>query len=76
MTKLRPRDSSATIIRRQRQEIAFLRKQIDVLLDKVEHLTVDLAAERTAQQSAARRRTQDAISRASWSNRSWVFNGS
>ncbi len=57
MTKLKPKDTQSTIIRRQRQEIAFLGRQINVLLDKVEHLTVELAAERTAQQAAARRRS-------------------
>ncbi len=57
MTKLKPKDTAQTIIRRQRQEIAFLGRQINVLLDKVEHLTVELAAERTAQQAAARRRS-------------------
>ncbi len=69
MTKLKPRDSNTTKLRRQAQKIRFLENQIDVLLEKVDFLQESLAAERAAQQAAAQRRSRDAVARHSWNGR-------
>ncbi len=57
MTKLKPRDTQSTIIRRLRSQNGYLQAQLDAARVRVEDLTVELAAERTAQQAVARRRS-------------------